>query len=46
MMKLKPNSTFDSEAHQKQIVVYLQIYNTFCKNNYLILIWYAYILRQ
>lgn len=46
MMKLKPNSTFDSEAHQKQIVVYLQIHNTFCKNNYLILIWYAYILRQ
>lgn len=46
MMKLKPNSTFDSEAHQKQIVVYLQIHNIFCKNNYLILIWYAYILRQ
>lgn len=46
-MKLKPNSTFDSEAHQKEIVVYLQIHDTFHKINFLILyIWDAYILRQ
>lgn len=45
MMKLKPIPHLTLK-HQKQIVVYLQIHNTFCKNNYLILIWYAYILRQ
>lgn len=46
MMKLKPIRHLTLKHIKSKLSVYLQIHNTFCKNNYLILIWYAYILRQ